>query len=117
NRRKADVLSESRHLKERIEEASVNAVIDKLIPVLKSLKELAGRLRARLYDRRLSELNAYIQKLQKLESKLDEEQRTLSDLKKKYAATMTEQRRCYSLLKAFQGECSKNETIRGQTTT
>ncbi|CAI0416876.1 unnamed protein product [Linum tenue] len=253
NRRKADVLSESQKLRERIDGSGCNAAVDKLIPILESLKsleneecvlradydarragleadvceledkvesgshseslsesldsllemslekldsakkELAGRLRAVLlvkrqiddvatqaeviqYDRRLSELNAYIQekhqqtrkhydtynalleikdlmlketsllnsinsqfqdaitsadgrmkliasmegivknsqqKLRKLENGLDEEQMTLSNLKKKYAAAMSEQRHCYSLLKAFQEECSKNERLRG----
>ncbi|CAL1375142.1 unnamed protein product [Linum trigynum] len=251
NRRKADVLSESQKLRERIDGSGCNATVDKLIPILESLKsleneecvlradydarragleaevceledkvesgshsesldsllemslekldsakkELAGRLRAVLlvkrqiddvatqaeviqYDRRLSELNAYIQekhqqtrkyydtynalleikdlmlketsllnsinsqfqdaitsadgrikliasmegivknsqqKLRKLENGLDEEQMTLSNLKKKYAAAMSEQRHCYSLLKAFQEECSKNERLRGQS--
>lgn len=55
------------------------------------------------------------QKLQKVELGLQEEQKVSDALKKRYAAAMAEQRRCYSLLKAFQEECAKNERLRGQT--
>uniref|UniRef100_A0A6N2L1V4 CCDC93 coiled-coil domain-containing protein n=1 Tax=Salix viminalis TaxID=40686 RepID=A0A6N2L1V4_SALVM len=55
------------------------------------------------------------QKLQKIEAGLQQEQKVFDALKKRYAAAMAEQRRCYSLLKAFQEECAKNERLRGQT--
>ncbi|KAJ6915542.1 coiled-coil domain-containing protein 93 [Populus alba x Populus x berolinensis] len=55
------------------------------------------------------------QRLQKVELGLQEEQKVSDALKKRYAAAMAEQRRCYSLLKAFQEECAKNERLRGQT--
>lgn len=55
------------------------------------------------------------QKLQKVALGLQEEQKVSDALKKRYAAAMAEQRRCYSLLKAFQEECAKNERLRGQT--
>lgn len=55
------------------------------------------------------------QKLQKVELGLQEEQKVSDALKKRYAAAIAEQRRCYSLLKAFQEECAKNERLRGQT--
>ncbi|KAF9681185.1 hypothetical protein SADUNF_Sadunf06G0199200 [Salix dunnii] len=42
------------------------------------------------------------QKLQKIEAGLQQEQKVFDALKKRYAAAMAEQRRCYSLLKAFQ---------------
>ncbi|KAJ6913539.1 hypothetical protein NC651_015920 [Populus alba x Populus x berolinensis] len=42
------------------------------------------------------------QRLQKVELGLQEEQKVSDALKKRYAAAMAEQRRCYSLLKAFQ---------------
>jgi hypothetical protein len=43
-----------------------------------------------------------LQKLQKVELGLQEEQKVSDALKKRYAAAIAEQRRCYSLLKAFQ---------------
>ncbi|XP_065850177.1 uncharacterized protein [Euphorbia lathyris] len=51
------------------------------------------------------------QKLQKVEVGLQEEQKSCDALKKRYAAAMAEQRRCYSLLKAFQEECARNERL------
>ncbi|XP_015572597.2 coiled-coil domain-containing protein 93 [Ricinus communis] len=54
------------------------------------------------------------QKLQKVQVGLQEEQKACDALKKRYAAAMAEQRRCYSLLKAFQEECAKNERLQSQ---
>ncbi|KAK7410292.1 hypothetical protein VNO78_00967 [Psophocarpus tetragonolobus] len=49
------------------------------------------------------------QKLEKVDVGLKEEERIRNDLKDRYAAAIGEQRRCYSLLKAFQAQCVKNE--------
>lgn len=43
-----------------------------------------------------------LQKLQKVQQGLLEEQKACDSLKKRYATAMAEQRRCYSLLKDFQ---------------
>ncbi|KAL4340415.1 hypothetical protein GQ457_08G002600 [Hibiscus cannabinus] len=55
------------------------------------------------------------QKLEKVQLGLQEEQKVCDALKEKYTAAVAEQRRCYSLLKAFQEECAKNERLRSQT--
>ncbi|KAE8676032.1 Fidipidine, putative isoform 2 [Hibiscus syriacus] len=55
------------------------------------------------------------QKLEKVQIGLQEEQKICDDLKERYTAAVAEQRRCYSLLKAFQEECAKNERLRSQT--
>ncbi|KAK9946106.1 hypothetical protein M0R45_011583 [Rubus argutus] len=52
------------------------------------------------------------QKLGKLELGLQEEQQVCDALKARHVAATAEQRRCYSLLKAFQEECAKNEVLR-----
>ncbi|KAG8657382.1 coiled-coil domain-containing protein 93 [Manihot esculenta] len=54
------------------------------------------------------------QKLQKVQQGLLEEQKACDSLKKRYATAMAEQRRCYSLLKDFQEECTKNERLQSQ---
>lgn len=43
-----------------------------------------------------------LQKLGKVQLGLQEEQKVCDALKERYTAAMAEQRRCYSLLKAFQ---------------
>ncbi|XVE98540.1 hypothetical protein REPUB_Repub03eG0114600 [Reevesia pubescens] len=43
-----------------------------------------------------------LQKLEKVQLGLQEEQTVYDALKERYTAAVTEQRRCYSLLKAFQ---------------
>lgn len=43
-----------------------------------------------------------VQKLEKVQLGLQEEERNRNDLKGKYAASIGEQKRCYSLMKAFQ---------------
>ncbi|XVF88187.1 hypothetical protein PTKIN_Ptkin19aG0030100 [Pterospermum kingtungense] len=55
------------------------------------------------------------QKLQKVQLGLQEEQKASDVLKERYTAAVAEQRRCYSLLKAFQEECARNERLRRQT--
>ncbi|XP_050364889.1 uncharacterized protein LOC126783458 [Argentina anserina] len=52
------------------------------------------------------------QKLKKVEQGLQEEQKVGDALKERHVAATAEQRRCYSLLKAFQEECGKNELLR-----
>ncbi|KAK2446086.1 paramyosin protein [Trifolium repens] len=47
------------------------------------------------------------QKLEKVQLGLQEEERNRNDLKDRYAAAIGEQKRCYSLMKAFQEKCSK----------
>ncbi|CAK8568687.1 unnamed protein product [Lathyrus sativus] len=54
------------------------------------------------------------QKLEKVQLGLQEEERNRNDLKDRYAATIGEQKRCYSLMKAFQEKCSK-EKLRCQS--
>ncbi|KAG9154197.1 hypothetical protein Leryth_000661 [Lithospermum erythrorhizon] len=53
------------------------------------------------------------QKLKKILLDLQAEQKVHGTLKEKYAAAMSEQRLCKSLLQAFQAECAKNEQLRG----
>ncbi|XP_071700893.1 uncharacterized protein [Rutidosis leptorrhynchoides] len=55
------------------------------------------------------------QKLQNVQVTLQAEQLAREALKKKHAAANLEKRRCYSLLKSFQEECTKNERLRNQT--
>ncbi|GMJ15630.1 hypothetical protein like AT4G32560 [Hibiscus trionum] len=55
------------------------------------------------------------QKLEKVQIGLQEEQKICDDLKERHTAAVAEQRRCYSLLKAFQEECARNERLRSQT--
>ncbi|KAM0968763.1 hypothetical protein ACFX13_017374 [Malus domestica] len=53
-----------------------------------------------------------LQKLRKVQLGLQEEQKVCDSLKEKYVAANAKQRHCYSLLKAFQEECAKNEVLR-----
>lgn len=55
------------------------------------------------------------QKLHNVELTLQAEQKTCEVLKEKHGAANLEKRRCYSLLKAFQEECARNERLRNQT--
>uniref|UniRef100_A0A5B7AIN0 Putative coiled-coil domain-containing protein 93 n=1 Tax=Davidia involucrata TaxID=16924 RepID=A0A5B7AIN0_DAVIN len=55
------------------------------------------------------------QKLEKVQLVLQAEQKVCDALKERYAAAIAEQRHSYSLLKAFQEECAKNECLRSQT--
>ncbi|CAH1451960.1 unnamed protein product [Lactuca virosa] len=55
------------------------------------------------------------QKLRNVEVTLEAEQKACEGLKKKHAAANLEKRRCYSLLKEFQEECTRNERLRNQT--
>ncbi|KAK7311852.1 hypothetical protein RJT34_10271 [Clitoria ternatea] len=55
------------------------------------------------------------QKLEKVQLGLQEEEKIRNDLKGRYAAAIGEQKRCYSLAKAFQAQCAKNERFRCQS--
>lgn len=55
------------------------------------------------------------QKLEKVQLGLQGEQKVCDAFKERYAASIAEQRRCYSLLKVFQEECAKNERLRSHT--
>lgn len=55
------------------------------------------------------------QKLEKVQLALQAEEKVCFTLKEKYASAISEQRRCNSLLKAFQEECAKNVRLRSQT--
>nr|KAJ0200537.1 hypothetical protein LSAT_V11C600307520 [Lactuca sativa] len=55
------------------------------------------------------------QKLRNVEVTLEAEKKACEGLKKKHAAANLEKRRCYSLLKEFQEECTRNERLRNQT--
>ncbi|KAH1252886.1 Coiled-coil domain-containing protein 93 [Glycine max] len=48
------------------------------------------------------------QKLERVHVGLQDEEKICNDLKYRYAAATGEQKRCYSLLKAFQAQCAKN---------
>lgn len=54
------------------------------------------------------------QKLKNVQATLEAEQKACEGLKKKHAAANLEKRRCYSLLKEFQEECTRNERLRNQ---
>ncbi|KAK1429584.1 hypothetical protein QVD17_11798 [Tagetes erecta] len=55
------------------------------------------------------------QKLQNVQVTLQAEQKACEALKKKHAAANLEKRRCYSLLKAFQEECTRNARLQNKT--
>ncbi|XP_068481265.1 uncharacterized protein [Phaseolus vulgaris] len=50
------------------------------------------------------------QKLERVRVGLQEEERIRNDLKGRYAGAIGEQKRCYSLSKAFQAQCSKKDS-------
>ncbi|KAK2661090.1 hypothetical protein Ddye_007623 [Dipteronia dyeriana] len=52
------------------------------------------------------------QKLEKVQLGLREEQKACDALKERYTTSIAEQRRCHSLINAFQEECAKNERLR-----
>ncbi|XP_010548475.1 PREDICTED: coiled-coil domain-containing protein 93 isoform X3 [Tarenaya hassleriana] len=54
------------------------------------------------------------QKLEKVQIRLQEKQKLRDTLKEKYASVVAEQRQCYSVLRAFQEECAKNERLSSQ---
>ncbi|PWA44219.1 paramyosin-related protein [Artemisia annua] len=59
--------------------------------------------------------NSIQQKLQNVQLTLQAEQKACEALKKKHAAANLEKRRCYTLLKAFQDECTRHERLQNQS--
>ncbi|XP_022749541.1 coiled-coil domain-containing protein 93 isoform X3 [Durio zibethinus] len=113
-----------------------------IVSVKRQLDDVPSQSELIQYEHRFSELNAHIQfqdaiastagrmkllesmegivkgsqqKLEKVQLGLQEEQKVSDALKDRYTAAVMEQRRCYSLLKAFQEECARNERLRRQT--
>ncbi|OUZ99653.1 Protein of unknown function DUF2037 [Macleaya cordata] len=78
-----------------------------------AMTSTAGRVK--LIDSMEAVLKGTQQKLGKVQLGLQEEQKKCDALKEKYAASIAEQRRCSSLLKALQEEYAKNEKLRSQT--
>lgn len=78
-----------------------------------AMTSTAGR--AKLIGSMEAVLQGTQQKLGKVQLGLQEEQRKCDVFKEEYAASVVEQRRCSSILKAFQEECTKNEKLRRQT--
>ncbi|XP_044463115.1 coiled-coil domain-containing protein 93 isoform X1 [Mangifera indica] len=72
----------------------------------------AGRMK--LIDSMEKIVKGSQQKLEKVQLGLREEQKACDALKERHAAAIAEQRRCHSLLKAFQEECAENERLRIQ---
>ncbi|XAR69339.1 hypothetical protein NMG60_11000885 [Bertholletia excelsa] len=70
----------------------------------------AGRLK--LIDSMEGILRGTQQKLEKVQLALQAEQNVCDSVKERYAAAIADQRSCYSLLKAFQEECTKNERLK-----
>ncbi|XP_057434535.1 uncharacterized protein LOC130727424 [Lotus japonicus] len=54
-------------------------------------------------------VNGSQQKLEKVQVGLQEEEKIRNDLKDRYAAAIGEQKRCYSLMKAFQVKCQSSK--------
>lgn len=73
----------------------------------------AGRMK--LIDSMEAILKGTQQKLDKVQRALLAEQKVCDDLREKYAVAISEQRRCSSLLKAFQEECTKNDVLRNRS--
>ncbi|KAI3970119.1 hypothetical protein MKW92_043949 [Papaver armeniacum] len=78
-----------------------------------AMTSTAGR--AKLIGSMEAVLKGTQQKLGKVQLGLQEEQRKCDVFKEEYTASVVEQRRCSSILKAFQEECTKNEKLRRQT--
>ncbi|PNX98376.1 hypothetical protein L195_g023864, partial [Trifolium pratense] len=58
------------------------------------------------------QVTADLEKLEKVQLGLQQEERNRNDLKDRYAAAIGEQKRCYSLMKAFQGSSAFYKLIR-----
>ncbi|CAA7025448.1 unnamed protein product [Microthlaspi erraticum] len=72
----------------------------------------AGRVK--LIDSMEGVMKGIQQKLGKVQLGLQEEQRHCDSSKEKYTAAAAEQRKCYTVLRAFQEECTKNDRLRSQ---
>ncbi|CAH8274583.1 unnamed protein product [Arabidopsis lyrata] len=70
----------------------------------------AGRVK--LIDSMEGVMKGIQQKIGKVQLGLQEEQRLRDASKEKYVAAAAEQRKCYTVLRAFQEECTKNEKLR-----
>ncbi|XP_010437888.1 PREDICTED: coiled-coil domain-containing protein 93-like isoform X2 [Camelina sativa] len=70
--------------------------------------------RGKLIDSMEGVMKGIQQKIGKVQLGLQEEQRLRDASKEKYIAAAAEQRKCYSVLRAFQEECTKNERLRSQ---
>ncbi|KAL9288900.1 putative Coiled-coil domain-containing protein [Arabidopsis thaliana] len=70
----------------------------------------AGRVK--LIDSMEGVMKGIQQKIGKIQLGLQEEQRLRDASKEKYIAAAAEQRKCYTVLRAFQEECTKNERLR-----
>ncbi|KAF8088185.1 hypothetical protein N665_0550s0032 [Sinapis alba] len=72
----------------------------------------AGRVK--LIDSMEGVMKGIQQKLGKVQLGLQEEQRLCDASKEKYTAAAAEQRKCYTVLRAFQEECTKNVRLKSQ---
>ncbi|GAB4837463.1 hypothetical protein Ancab_002323 [Ancistrocladus abbreviatus] len=63
----------------------------------------------------IDSLETILKGTQQVHLSLQGEHKACDTLRERYAAVIMDQRRCASLLKAFQEECAKNERLRGQT--
>ncbi|XP_010447369.1 PREDICTED: coiled-coil domain-containing protein 93-like [Camelina sativa] len=70
--------------------------------------------RGKLIDSMEGVMKGIQQKVGKVQLGLQEEQRLRDASKEKYIAAAAEQRKCYSVLRAFQEECTENERLRSQ---
>ncbi|XP_027083115.1 uncharacterized protein [Coffea arabica] len=68
--------------------------------------------RTKLVDSMKGILQGIQQKLEKVQLAFESEQKACEALKEKHRIAISEQRHCYSLLKAFQEECARNERLR-----
>ncbi|KAL3500430.1 hypothetical protein ACH5RR_039523 [Cinchona calisaya] len=72
--------------------------------------------RIKLIDSMEGILQGIQQKLEKVQLVLESEQKVCEVVKEKHRKALLEQRHCYSLLKAFQEECARNERLRRRQT-
>lgn len=70
--------------------------------------------RSKLIDSMEGILQGIQQKLEKIQVSKESEERVCDAVKGQYRKSLSEQRHCYSLLKSFQEECTRNERLRGQ---
>lgn len=70
--------------------------------------------RVKLIDSMEGVMKGIQQKLGKVQLGLQEEQRRCDASKEKYTSAAAEQRKCYTVLRAFQEECTRNDRLRSQ---
>ncbi|KAH0940877.1 hypothetical protein HID58_000514 [Brassica napus] len=70
--------------------------------------------RVKLIDSMEGVMKGIQQKLGKVQLGLQEEQRRCDASTEKYTAAAAEQRKCYTVLRAFQEECTRNDRLRSQ---